>query len=232
MSEEDGNISNFPSGRKREGLVVLRAANDSDQRRPSFNLPPVIRVLTVACCAVFAAIEIYALAAGRDKADALVFQFAFIPARYNSKPDVFSLLAPLTYLFLHGGFAHLAANVLSLAAFGTGVERWLGPRRMLLLYTLAGLTGAAAHYALDPLSPAPLIGASGAISGLFGALAVGLNGTNTRGLLILGAIWAGSSALIAWTGLPGSTGEIAWITHVGGFGAGIALALFWARRKR
>jgi membrane associated rhomboid family serine protease len=188
--------------------------------QPIFNVPPVTKVLLGANVAVFL---VMLLLPTRLEQKALVF-FAFAPVRYvtidwSSLPG---LLSPLTYQFLHGGFAHLVINMLGLAAFGSGVERHLGSWRMLGLYLLAGIVGAFAQFAADPESPQLLVGASASISGLFAGVL--WFAARRRGFLLLVGLWmvmnvvTGELAPLAEGGVP-----IAWIAHLGGFLTGLFL---------
>lgn len=77
-----------------------------------------------------------------------------------------NVLTPLTSMFLHGGWGHLLGNALFFWVFGDNVEDALGRGRFLLFYLVCGLAAAAAQVAIDPASPVPMVGASGAIAGV------------------------------------------------------------------
>src|SRR6185295_3638262 len=79
-----------------------------------------------------------------------------------------NLLTPLTSMFLHAGWMHLLGNALFLWVFGRAVEDSMGRLRFLAFYLLCGLGAAAAQIMVDPSSPVPMVGASGAISGVMG----------------------------------------------------------------
>ncbi|HRP08911.1 MAG TPA: rhomboid family intramembrane serine protease, partial [Gemmatimonadales bacterium] len=79
---------------------------------------------------------------------------------------------PFTSMFLHGGWAHLIGNMWFLWVFGNNVEDAMGHGRFALFYILCGLGAAAAQVLVDPTSPVPMVGASGAISGVMGAYAI------------------------------------------------------------
>lgn len=87
-------------------------------------------------------------------------------------PGDFQIWQPLTSLFLHGGFIHLAFNMIALWSLGPAIERELGAVKFTLLYFASGLTGALAVLVLPGMPFVPTVGASGAIVGLMGALAV------------------------------------------------------------
>jgi membrane associated rhomboid family serine protease len=192
-------------------------------RQPVVNLPPVVRTLLL----VLAAVHLVRLALPADLDWWVIATFAFIPARY-SVPGFFdwgAVAAPLTHMLLHDGWAHLLINMVMLAAFGAGVERRIGGRRMLAFAVICGLAGAAAHSVVYPESLSPVIGASGAISGLFGGILRLLPGRHPgqglRGLWPLIVVWVAINVVFGLTGAPGAEGEIAWVAHLGGFGAGL-----------
>lgn len=145
----------------------------------------------------------------------------------------FLLLSPLSYAFLHGDWLHLAVNMAFLLAFGTAMERRLGRGRFLGLYAVCALCAAAASVTLFFLSHEQtiMVGASGAISGLFGAV---LRLTTRRALVVI-VVFIASNALLGYTGVPGSgtVRAIAWEAHIGGFLAGyILFPLFDAAGRR
>lgn len=133
-----------------------------------------------------------------------------------------------SYGWLHAGPGHLAGNLLALAWLGPPVLTRIGARGFLLLWA-AGLLGGAAAFGLLTSSPAPMVGASGALFGLAGAWSVNdlrrLQGTTPRllrGLLLL-ALFA---ALNAATWVL-QNGHLAWETHIGGMVVGAVFAALW-----
>jgi len=151
--------------------------------------------------------------------------------------DPINILTPVLSMFLHGGWAHLLGNALFLWVFGNNVEDSMGRGRFLVFYLLCGLTAAAAQIAIDLASPAPMVGASGAISGVLGAylmlyprvrvhVFVGFFLLSLPAYLVL-LVWIGLQLL---SGLPqlrsihhvASTGVAVW-AHIGGFFAGVLL---------
>lgn len=85
--------------------------------------------------------------------------------------DPINFLTPVTAMFLHGGWGHLLGNALFFWVFGDNVEDAIGRGRFALFYLVCGLAAAAAQIAIDPASPVPVVGASGAIAGVLGAYA-------------------------------------------------------------
>lgn len=149
-----------------------------------------------------------------------------------------NVLTPLTSMFLHGSWGHIAGNSLYLWVFGNNVEDSMGRWKFLGFYLICGLAAAATHVAIDPSSPVPTVGASGAISGVMGAYLYLYPRISVRTyippiFLIRLPAW---SILVLWfamqllTGLPQLmtlnpeiSGGVAVWAHVGGFVAGLVL---------
>jgi membrane associated rhomboid family serine protease len=158
------------------------------------------------------------------------------------------LLTPLTSMFLHGGWLHLLGNGLFLWIFGNNVEDSMGRFRFIVFYLLCGLAAAGAQVAINPASPVPMVGASGAISGVLGAYLVLYPRVRVKVLFII-VIFIQVISLpaylvllwwIAWqilAGLPqltsispeGSSGVAFW-AHIGGFIAGVVLVKLFENR--
>jgi membrane associated rhomboid family serine protease len=164
--------------------------------------------------------------------------FALVPAYLLSGSG---LLTVLTSMFLHGGLLHLAGNMLFLGVFGDNVECRIGRGRYLALYLGSGVLGSLLHVAGTALTgqgfDLPMLGASGAISGVLGAYLVLFPGNRVRVLLFNFF----PTSLSAWLvigfwflmqlggGLSGWTaGGTAYLAHIGGFAAG----WLWSRRYR
>jgi membrane associated rhomboid family serine protease len=152
--------------------------------------------------------------------------------------EAINILTPVTSMFLHGGWGHLIGNSLYLWVFGNNVEDSMGRFRFLAFYLITGIAAAMAHLLVDPASPVPTVGASGAISGVMGAYLLLYPRCRVRTfvppffLLNLPAWFV----LILWfvmqvlTGLPELmtlrpeiSGGVAVWAHVGGFVAGVLL---------
>ncbi len=190
-------------------------------RQPILNIPPATKALLIANVAV----HFLRLLLPGELDDDVIVTFAFIPARYTAAGEFGwpALIDPISYQFLHGSLAHLAINMLALLAFGAGVERRIGGARMFAFATICGVASVLAHLAVYPASLEPVIGASGAISGLFGAvLRFRLRG-GARGLLPLVALWIVMDVVTGVSGFGGDGVSIAWIAHIGGFVAGLLL---------
>lgn len=137
----------------------------------------------------------------------------------------------LTALFLHGNWLHLGSNMFYLWVFGQGVERRLGRARYLLVYLLSGVGGGLLQVAVNPTSLIPLVGASGAISGLMAAHLILFPRARAQLLVFIFwvAIQVGSlhSALTSWRQ---DTGGVALWAHAGGLALGTLLAFALWRR--
>ncbi|NLP05023.1 rhomboid family intramembrane serine protease [Candidatus Fermentibacteria bacterium] len=157
------------------------------------------------------------------------------------RQDVPPLLTLVTCMFLHGGLMHLAGNMWFLWIFGDNVEDRMGRVRFLLFYLVCGLCSSAVHIASDPSSPVPMIGASGAISGVMGAYMRLFPGARVITLVpfflyiqfvrIPAAVFLGVWFLLQVVS-SGSGGDIAWYAHIGGFVAGLVLAGMPGSRRR
>jgi len=184
---------------------------------------------------------------------AWINQFAFIPAHYSpallSRQGILSGLflggLPfLSYMAIHNDYTHLAINCLWLFAFGPIVARRFGAVLFLLFFMICGVAGAAAHLAFNLGSMAPVIGASGAISGLMGA-GIRLLPTErpvwaaqgppadapmlplcSRQIIMFSLVWAAINLVMGLTGLGlrGEAGQIAWQAHLGGYIVGLLLS--------
>ena len=194
-------------------------------RQPILNLPPITKALLI----VNVAVHVLRLLLPAHLDDALVSTFAFIPARYTLADGLGwpALVDPITYQFLHANFIHLGVNMLALLAFGSGVERRIGGWRMLVFFLVCGVVSALAHLAAYPSTPEPIVGASGAISGLFGGVLrfqFGAAPGRRRGLWPIIILWIAVNFVVGQTGMPGAdSAPIAWVAHLGGFLAGLLL---------
>ena len=185
--------------------------------------------------------------------EVLIRVFGFIPARFLNPAEfgvswLESIPTLATSLVLHGGFVHLAGNMLYLWIFGSVVEGRLGHSRFLALYLLCGMVGSLAHAAVYPHSDIPSIGASGCISGLLGAFLVLEPRSRIVTLipfiiswtmmeipaLVMLPLWFLVQFLNGFLALASARGiqeaaAVAWWAHIGGFLFGLATAFLWTR---
>jgi len=153
----------------------------------------------------------------------------------------------ITSMFLHGGWMHLLGNMWFLWLFGNNIEDSMTRPRFLAFYLLSGLAAALAQVAADPASEVPMVGASGAISGVMGAYLVLFPRVRVFTMVPLG-FFITSMALPAWAMLiywaflqvaggvtsmfDEQVGGVAFWAHLGGFLAGVVLVKVFERRDR
>jgi len=211
-------------------------------RQPVLRAPAVVILTIAVLVAAHVARTLVSPALSLD----WINRFAFIPARYSPAflslhgIDPGSLLdraVPfVSYMALHNDYTHLAINCLWLLAFAPIVARRFGALLFLLFFLVCGIAGAATHLAFNWGSAEPVIGASGAISGLMAAAlrllpterhwgGGGVAPIFSRQILVFSLIWAAINLLVGLTGLGmgGEPGLIAWQAHLGGFVAGLLL---------
>jgi membrane associated rhomboid family serine protease len=154
------------------------------------------------------------------------------------------VLNVFTSMFLHGSWLHLLGNMWFLWIFGNNIEDSMGHARFVAFYLVCGVAAALAQVLASPASPIPMVGASGAISGVMGAYLLLYPRVRVFAIVPIGIIPV-SIALPAWTmlvywmviqvggGLVGLLGEerggVAFWAHAGGFAAGFALIKLFAR---
>jgi membrane associated rhomboid family serine protease len=187
------------------------------------------------------------LSFGTQGGEALVYQFGMIPVRLFGGRDLTPELAVVpawttlfSSMFMHGGLLHLGGNMLFLWIFGDNVEDSMGHVRFLLFYLLCGLAAAMTHALLNPESAIPMIGASGAISGVLGAyfllhpmatvrvliiIIVFVTIVHVPAFFVIG-LWFLMQLLSAFATIAGGPGVAFW-AHVGGFIAGTTLVYFF-----
>ncbi len=179
-----------------------------------------------------------------------ITSFGKIPVYYHLPGIVVKQTVPvwvtlITCMFLHGGFFHLAGNMLFLWIFGNNVEDRLGHFRFLIFYLLCGILATLIHSFVMPKSPVPMIGASGAISGVLGAYMVAFPWAKVETLVfflffftvveipafIFIGIWFFMQYLNGIATLTANipTG-VAWFAHIGGFISGLVLYRIFPKR--
>ncbi len=142
-------------------------------------------------------------------------------------------LTLISSMFMHGGYAHIGGNMLYLWIFGDNIEHRFGHVAFLAFYVLSGLAAAATQIVFDPSSEIPMLGASGAIAGVMGAYLVLFPRNKVHAIfffrivtipavLALGA-WIAMQLFSGFMGGVGG-GGVAYGAHIGGFGAGVAMA--------
>jgi len=173
-----------------------------------------------------------------------IFRWGAIPAEISQGQDLFGLVSSM---FLHGGWLHIAGNMLFLWVFGDNVEDTMGHVSYLLFYLLTGLAAGLAQVVIDSGSEIPLVGASGAISGVLGAYIMLFPHGRIRTLIFLGffvtvvlipawvqiGLWIVLQFFNGFASLGVRTeesGGVAYWAHIGGFIAGMGLV--WLFRDK
>ena len=220
-------------------MIPLRDDN------PTVLLP----IVTVGLIIMNAAVFFYELSLEPKLLNALIHRTGMMPAAIldNPLPASGEYLSVFTAMFLHGGWLHLAGNMLYLWIFGNNVEDSMGHLRFVIFYLVTGVAAAAAHIYTNPASAIPTIGASGAVSGVLGAYLVLFPHARVKTLVILGwfirilylPAWV---LLLFWIGLQflnhmveplsGAEGGIAYAAQIGGFVAGLALIPIFRKYRR
>jgi hypothetical protein len=215
--------------------------------QPHHRAPVLTALLIVACLAVFG-YEVSLMLAGAKGFETWMTTHALVPARWLAgvtDPAQWATVA--TSMFLHGGVAHVLGNCWFLWVFGNNVEDRLGFFGFGIFYLVSGLVAALAQIAADAGSTVPMVGASGAISGVLGAYLIFFPRSWVFALVpwivpvlpvpavVFLVLWfvvqayAGVGSLLA--GSSGA-GGVAWWAHAGGFLAGVGLALVWPKGRR
>ena len=166
----------------------------------------------------------------------VIINFGLTPKVFLAEP-LLSFFTLFTSMFMHGGFMHLAGNMLYLWIFGDNIEGALGHFRFILFYFLCGIAAAFTQILSAPDSAIPMIGASGAVSGVLGAYLIFYPRARIRTFVFLGifitflrlpavlllGFWILGQVISAFISNPGSPG-VAWFAHLGGFFMGMLLA--------
>ena len=151
-------------------------------------------------------------------------------------------LTLLTSMFMHGGLAHLGGNLLYLWIFGDNVETRFGHLRFLCFYLISGLVASLAQIMVNPGSVVPILGASGAISGVLGAYLVLFPRNKVNALIFFTVVSIPSIVVIGMWAVTqfvngagsisqaGHVGGVAYMAHIGGFAAGVFMG--WISRKQ
>ncbi|HET9445117.1 MAG TPA: rhomboid family intramembrane serine protease [Steroidobacteraceae bacterium] len=224
-------------------MIPLRDDN------PSFR-PQIVTVTFIVTCVL---VWLWQLSFGEQGGQRIVYALGVVPASLLGQqqlPPELSLVAPwmtvFTSMFMHGGWMHLIGNMLYLWVFGDNVEDSMGHGRFVVFYLLCGAAAVFAQALPEPSSMIPMVGASGAISGVLGAYLLLYPHARVLVAVPLGFILhtmriPAGFVLVLWFGLqllssamaqPGQ-GGVAFRAHIGGFIAGmILIPLFKQRQAR
>jgi len=164
-----------------------------------------------------------------------ITQWAFTPSLFKASPSA-NVITIFTSMFMHGGWGHLLGNMLYLWIFGDNVEDEMGKVKFLIFYLLCGIAATFAQFSFNSDSLVPNLGASGAIAGVLGAyilffpksqvnVLVGRTMTKMSAFIVIG-FWFAIQFLssVASKVSNSDVGGVAYLAHVGGFIAGLAMA--------
>jgi membrane associated rhomboid family serine protease len=214
---------------------------------PAASKPLVTVLLLVACVLVF----FWQLSLG-DAGRRAVLSLGLIPAVLLGRAELpveLNVVAPpltmLTSMFMHGGWLHLIGNMLFLWVFADNVEDSMGRGRFVLFYIVCGVVAALAQALPDPTSQIPMVGASGAVSGVLGAYLLLYPHARVLTLIPLGiwfpivripagillTLWFGFQLLSNYLLQEGGKGGVAFRAHIGGFVAGMLLIPLMKHRR-
>lgn len=215
-------------------------------------------VVTWALIAANIAVFIGSLSLGERGAEAVVMRFGVIPdvivhGSWSEPRGVGgalgSWITPFTSMFLHGGLLHLGSNMLFLHVFGDNVEDVLGRARFVLFYALCGLGAVVGQILVDPHSMVPMIGASGAISGVLAGYVTLFPHARVVTLIpififihfmevpagVFIVLWFILQLVQGYLSLgmiAEGAGGVAWFAHIGGFLAGlVCIRLLLSKRR-
>ncbi len=196
---------------------------------PMFNIPNGTKYLLLAIVVIHLIVT-YILS--DEMRDLAFYHLGFVPLRFTEidMMEPLQILTPITHMFLHGSWLHLGMNGVMLLAFGSGLEKWIGTKKMFQVFFICGLIGVAFHFVLNLNSLDPVIGASGGLSGMFAVALVMLHRQNSGlsgryGMIPIIALWIGISIIFGFLGSPDGS-AVAWAAHVGGFLGGFAAVRF------
>jgi membrane associated rhomboid family serine protease len=180
----------------------------------------------------------------------LVYAYGAIPRlllTFRDIQPIHPFFTVFTSMFMHGGLLHLGTNMLYLWIFGNNIEDRLGHLRFFIFYLLCGIVAAYTHAITEPSSMIPMVGASGAVSGILGAYLLLFPHARVHTLIFLGffiqvvrlpaffviGLWIVIQFIngILSKGLVGQ-GGVAWFAHIGGFLFGLLMVKVFIKKRR
>lgn len=202
---------------------------------PSNSFPLVTVLIIIANIYIF----YLQISGGLAGMEAIIYEKGFIPVNFFNNPS-----SALSYMFLHGSIMHILSNMWILWLLGDNIEDRMGKTRFFVFYLLCGIIAAFAHYYINPASPVPVVGASGAVAGIMGAYFIMFPRARILtfvppfflftfpawfylGIWILTQLWCGAGSL-----MQSACDSIAFWAHIGGFAAGAILHPFFTKKER
>lgn len=173
---------------------------------------------------------------------ASLFSFEYAINTLGFVPANPGIIPVFTHMFLHGGILHIFVNMWYLYIFGDNMEVAFGGLKFTSFYVVSGLAALAFHYLTNPLSAVPVVGASGAVSGVLGAYLVLLPHMKIRAIgfytlwrlptyVIIGTWFIFQFSFALYGLVFGDAGNIAFWAHIGGFITGVIIGLVYNKRK-
>ncbi len=214
-----------------------------DEIRPK-RRPYVVYVLIGLNVAVYL-IELLLYLSNRSSFGEFIYSWGLVPRRLFFETSWTDIASIFTSMFLHDAPSplHVGANMLFLWVFGDNIEDAMGHWLFIPFYLVCGAAGALLHAVITPSSPVVMIGASGAISGILGAYVVLHPRSKVLSLVIFYfirimyipawvfiGIWFGYQLLYGILTLGSGGGGVAFLAHIGGFVAGLIVALIFRKR--
>ena len=184
-------------------------------------------------------LQFYIAGNNQGLARSIIFEFGLVPNRFN-------IIDVITSMFLHGGIYHIIGNMWFLYIFGDNIESILGHIRFIYFYIFCGAGAAFLQFIVEPTSSIPMVGASGAISGVLGAYMIKFPKAKVHVIAVViffittfvvpAQVVLGVWFLMQLSGGLGSlgidtTGGIAWFAHIGGFICGVGSIKFFQTFK-
>ena len=204
---------------------------------------PIVTYFLIGLCVIIFLIQ---FSSQSYRSGELFYTYGLIPSvlmGHNQLPaDLYvipSWLSIFTTMFMHGGFMHLAGNMLYMWIFADNIEDNLGPKKFLVFYLLSGIGAAFTQVLIDTHSQVPMVGASGAIGGVLGAYLI--NHPNARVLVLIPFGFFSQLIKIRALYVLGfwfilqfisSGGGVAYAAHIGGFVSGMILILFFNKKYK
>ena len=207
---------------------------------PTRSYPKATRRLILICIAVF----LLEISLEPQKLSSVFQHYGLVPQNVQNNLIHFSFFS---HMFLHGGWMHLIGNLWTLWIFGDNVEDRMSPLRFAIFYTVCGIGAAALQIYMSPDSNIPMVGASGAISGVLGAYFLLYPQAKVLVMIpiffipqlfsVSAFFYVGFWFLIqfisgAFSHFAQTQGGIAWWAHIGGFVTGVFSFWIFLRRKR
>jgi membrane associated rhomboid family serine protease len=207
---------------------------------------PGVPLVTWLLIALNAVAFLFELSMGYTRLEPFFQSYAVVPTQITQGEN---LIALVTSMFLHGGWAHIISNMVFLAVFGDNVEAVLGKILYPAFYLLGGVAASLAHVLLNAGSSVPSLGASGAVAAVLGAYVVMFPRARVRVLIFLGlfatvgrvtaffflGIWFLTQLLNGVASIGPATAQtagVAYWAHIGGFVVGLVVGLVFRGRAR